>query len=102
MEIFVLYSTFPDTKSVNNIVQYLLENKIIACANSHVIISHYIWENEIKNENEIAVIFKTSLAKQIQLEKKLTELHPYSIPCFLSYKVKCNETYYKWVYERLK
>lgn len=102
MQICIVYSTFPDNISAQHAIKFLLENKIIACANSQSIQSNYIWDNAIKIESETAVIFKTVISNEVVLKETLVKIHPYSVSCIISYHVDCNESYFQWMNDSLK
>jgi periplasmic divalent cation tolerance protein len=83
--VIVLYTTWPDTQSVERAAACLLEDRLIACANilgeSRSI---YRWEGEVQSEREIIALFKTSAAGAQRARDALLALHPYDEPCVLA------------------
>lgn len=85
-DISMLYSTFPTADEAFSVARKLLEMRLIACAN--VIsgaTSLYRWEGEIQQENEAVLIAKTASAMLPAAMEALKNLHPYEVPCILTY-----------------
>ncbi len=99
MEILVVYSTFSSIDSAQEICSKLMELKLIACFNLMSAKSNYIWQGNLCKEDETIAIMKSKIDNQHSIESKLNELHPYDVPCILSWKVHANETYAMWVEE---
>ena len=58
----ILISTFSDEQSLINLSKALVvEKKLCACVNYTRINSLYVWESELKQEEEIIAFFKTYL-----------------------------------------
>ena len=58
----ILISTFSDEQSLINLSKILVvEKKLCACVNYTRINSLYVWESELKQEEEIIAFFKTYL-----------------------------------------
>ena len=83
--VVVLYTTWPDTQSVERAAARLLDDRLIACANilgeSRSI---YRWDGKVQSAQEIIALFKTSPAKARQARDALIALHPYDEPCVLA------------------
>jgi periplasmic divalent cation tolerance protein len=78
---FILLSTFPDEKSLINLSKVLVADKrLCACVNYTKIKSLYMWENELKQEDEFLAIFKTTSSLVDELKTEITLNHPYQIP----------------------
>jgi periplasmic divalent cation tolerance protein len=101
-EIVWAYVPFPDWEAAKKVVKQLLEERIIACANLVSAESSYLWQGDFCSENEIIAVIKTSINAELTLEKRLIELHPYTIPCVARTTMRCNESYFLWVEETLK
>ena len=81
VELVLIYTTFPDQRRAEKISQSLVEAKLAACANIFAgMVSIYEWKGEMQRDHEVAVLFKTSPARQKQLLNELTERHPYETP----------------------
>ena len=84
MKPILIYSTFPDQQTAQNIAAVVIKGKLAACANifpAHQ--SLYEWEGEIKNDTEVAVIFKSTDEKFAALKTVILDKHPYDTPCIV-------------------
>lgn len=96
----IVFTTFPNETDANKIIDYVLENKMVACAQTLNINSHYIWKNEICHGGEILVLFKTSWDLYNALESKIKEMHPYEVPEIIAVDIeKGLNSYTKWIDE---
>lgn len=99
-----VYTTFPDVMMAKSISAELLNRSLIACANifpAHI--AMYKWDGAVQQDDEIAVIYKTSGDKLNDLEKTYVELHPYDVPCFVAIDVDDgHEPFMKWVQTEVK
>lgn len=100
------YVPCPDEATAEKISRTLLQEKLIGCAN---IIpgmkSLYWWEGKIEASSEYILILKTLESSDAPkfLEKRIAELHPYSVPCVMQLPVTAvNESYKKWLEESMK
>ena len=85
------YVPFPHRKEAKNIVQQLLQEKRIACANIlSEVESFYWWQGKIEKSAEVVVILKTYGNEEMHgaLKKRLHELHPYDCPCITALRVE--------------
>ena len=102
----LFYIPCPDQAVAEKISRTLLEEKLIACSN---IIpgmkSMYWWEGKIETSSEYILILKTlerSDAHKL-IEKRVQELHPYSVPCVIQLPVAAiNDSFKNWLEESLK
>ena len=60
MNFIFIYITNPTKDEAKMIAKHLLEKKLIACANIFPINSLYWWKDKIADENEFALIVKTT------------------------------------------
>ncbi len=101
--IFV-YSTFPNEECAEKISTGLLKDKLVACANIlPTMNSLYIWEEEIKKDKEVVVIFKTQDIHFEKIEQYIKNNHPYDTPCVLQINInKTSKEFLSWVQEVTK
>lgn len=93
-----IFTTFSDIVIAEEFIKKILELKLAKCANIYPIKSVYIWNKKIVKENEVAVVFKTTILKLLSLEEFLEKNHPYKIPIIETIKVdKINNKYLKWL-----
>ncbi len=95
--ITLVYVTFPDAATARNIIDALMRNRWIACANLMPIESCYWWEGEINNDDELVGILKTTAQLRPRVEAYVTAHHPYEVPCVLSWEVAANSAYADWI-----
>ncbi len=87
MFIFV-YMTAGSEEEAVKIARYLLEKRLIACANIFPIRSMYWWEGKIEDDREFAIIAKTRADKFKDLKEEVKRIHSYTTPCICSFVVE--------------
>ena len=97
----LLLVTVPDQKTAELIARTLVTEKLAACVSSVPgLTSTYIWEGKLENSSELLLLIKTSSENWALIEKRITELHPYTCPEIVSLSIKeASESYLKWVLE---
>jgi periplasmic divalent cation tolerance protein len=101
--ISVLYVPCGNRTEAESISHTLLEEKLIACANIiPAADSLYIWEGMLEQTQESILLVKTSPEYRSRVMQRIEELHSYSCPCIVEWKVEAvNPGYAKWVHESL-
>lgn len=104
MSLSLIYTTFPDQTTAETIIQKLLEDRLIACANSlGPMTSQYKWEGKLEKSQEIAVFLKTTGDKSPEVIEALSALHPYDVPAILEIPVgKSAPSFLAWLKEELR
>ncbi len=103
VQLKLLYVPMPDANTAQELIQKALAAKLIACANQWPIQSTYYWRGKLCQDQELAVLFKTSAGKIAALEKWLQTEHPYETPCFLRLSPEaCNPAYLNWAIDCLQ
>lgn len=97
-----LYVTAGTEPEAAKIARYLLQKKLIACANIFPVQSLYRWKGKIQEEREIVIILKTVASKANKVKTEIEKIHSYSIPCIIEMSVKPNEKYGKWLEGQLR
>jgi periplasmic divalent cation tolerance protein len=98
MDVQVCYITHTSEDAALDLCRQLLARKLIACANIFQIRSLYLWEGQPEEGAEWISIVKTSRAAEEALRAAVEELHPYEVPCMLSWSARANEAYASWVH----
>lgn len=93
----LIYITFSNKKECEKMALLLINRKLIACANFFPINSMYMWNNELKKENEFVLIGKTADKKYKDIVKLIEMNHSYETPCVIKIKAKANKKFEKWV-----
>ncbi|MCY4178507.1 MAG: divalent-cation tolerance protein CutA [Endozoicomonadaceae bacterium] len=76
----IVLTTTSNQKSSERLINELLKKKLAACIQVMPINSHYVWEGEVCNQNEVLLIIKTKKACYSALEKTVCALHEYDVP----------------------
>jgi len=85
-EIWVLYSTLANKEEAVFIARALVEKHLAACVNLHEnVTSIYRWQGDIQQEQEVALIAKTSKAQIPAAIALIKSLHSYEVPCIVAY-----------------
>ena len=101
MSNIVVLITAPSEEEAAKIAKVLVEERLAACAN---IVKHirsvYRWEGKIEDDPEVLMVVKTREALFGALEKRVRELHSYSVPEVIALPiVQGSEAYLKWLEE---
>ena len=93
-----IYTTFPTKKSVFKVSEKMIQKKIVVCANIRKHTSVYSWNKRVYNEKEYGVYFKTRDDKWKEVEKFITEKHPYETPVIVKINIdEFNPEFKKWI-----
>ena len=93
-----IYITNPSKEEAKKIARYLVEKKLIACANIYENVnSIYPWKGKIADETECILIAKTTENNFEKVKEEVTKLHSYTIPCITKISVTSNKDYYDWL-----
>lgn len=95
----LIFCTCPDQTIAENLANSLVEEALAACVNIvSGITSVYQWQGKREMGTEVLLLIKTRDELYSQLEKRITELHPYELPEIIS--VSLNEgfpAYLDWI-----
>ncbi len=97
MSFIIIYITHKNLKEAKKVVTYLLQKKLITCANFFPIKSSYWWKNKIENSNEIVTIVKTKKEEWKKVKSEVKKIHPYEVPCIMKFNVESNKEYESWI-----
>jgi len=86
----------------DRIAEQIVTEKLAACVNIAPIRSVYTWEGELKHDEELLLIIKTTPQNYDRLEKRLKELHTYEIPEILAIESDMAwEKYFDWASQQI-
>ncbi|MFX0083151.1 MAG: divalent-cation tolerance protein CutA [Candidatus Hodarchaeota archaeon] len=104
MSCYLFLVTVPNIDEGHKIARNLVESKLVACVNViQNISSIYRWKGEIEEDNECLLLIKTIEENSDSLIQKIKEIHSYSEPECIAFKIeKGSETYLKWIEEAIK
>ena len=85
MSAILVYITVPTAEEGEAIARFLLEQRLIACANLMPSIkSLYWWEGKIDQSEEVVVIAKTRAPLFDKVKAAVCEKHSYECPCIVA------------------
>jgi periplasmic divalent cation tolerance protein len=76
-----------------------VEERLAACVNVLPgVRSCYVWEGQVKWEDEVVLLIKTTRDTFRALQKRVMELHTYEVPEIVAVKIEMGaEKYLKWM-----
>ncbi|NOY39385.1 MAG: divalent-cation tolerance protein CutA [Nitrospirae bacterium] len=103
MEYAVVFITAPDEEEAARIARTIVEERLAGCVNIvKGIRSIYSWEGKVEDEHEVLMIVKTKRDLFNALEKRVKELHSYSVPEIISLPiVQGSPEYLEWLRQEL-
>jgi len=95
----VVLMTAPDEDTAVGIVRTVVEERLAACGNVLPgVRSIYRWQQEVQEDREVLVLFKTVERAVPRLVARIEELHPYDVPEALALPVHAGSAaYLRWV-----
>lgn len=93
-----IFTTVPDKKTAEKIAETLIENKLAACVQIFPVKSIYRWKGKIERGKEYLCIIKSKEALYRKIERKIKEIHPYTVPEIISSTILSGSSQYlKWL-----
>ena len=84
----IVYTVFSNKREAQKIINTLIKDKLIACANFWPIESHYVWKGKKEEAREYACFIKTLKKNYKKVEKFILKNHSYDTPCILEIGIK--------------
>ncbi|MBP0594021.1 divalent-cation tolerance protein CutA [Paraburkholderia sp. LEh10] len=98
MNVSLVLTTVPDAATAQKLAQDVLSARLAACVTQlGSVQSNYHWQGKIESAEEIQLLFKTSVARALELERFIQSQHPYDTPEILSWQVTASAAYGQWV-----
>ncbi|VAV92056.1 hypothetical protein MNBD_ALPHA04-1058 [hydrothermal vent metagenome] len=103
-KIALVYTLFGSTEEARRVAMILIEEKLIVCANHLApVVSQYLWEGELVEDQEHPSLFKTSDSNVAATMARLKELHGYDTPAILSWLAdRAEPAFDNWVKAQLQ
>ena len=78
-----------------------LDERLAACVNIiNGIESIYRWEGEVARDRELLLIIKTTASRYGELERRVKELHSYTTPEVIAFRIERGSTnYLNWIHD---
>ena len=101
MSEILVFITASEESEAAKIARALVESKLAGCVNIvRNIRSIYRWQDKIEDEGEVLMIAKTKEKLFASLEKRVRELHSYSVPEMIAMPIVAgSKDYLKWLGE---
>ena len=95
----LVLTTLPNADAASELSKQVVGEKLAACANVFPALrSIYRWEDKLRDENEVLVLFKTRQEHFERLKARILELHPYEVPEVLAVPVEQGyQAYLDWL-----
>lgn len=99
--LLVVLVTAPSADEAVSIGRVLVEERLAACVNvAPAVTSIFFWEGRLEESTEALMMIKTEAERYEALERRVIELHPYSVPEVLALPVEAGSlAYMRWVRE---
>lgn len=99
----IIHITTPDTESADKIINALLDRKLVACAQTSSIESHYVWDGKVNHRPEISISLKAKKNDFDEIGSLILENHPYEVPEIIMSEIsKGQPNYLDWIKENTK
>ncbi len=97
----VVMVTAPDEEVAASLARTLVEERLAGCVNIiKGVRSIYSWEGKIEDEPEVVMLIKTRQNLYKSLERRIIDLHPYSVPEVICLDIKYgSDGYLSWLKE---
>ncbi len=101
MAAIVVIVTASNEDEAAKIGSALVDERLAACANIvPKIRSIYRWEGKVQDEPEALMLIKTTTERFEELEKRVKELHSYSVPEIIAIPIGAGSSdYLSWITE---
>jgi periplasmic divalent cation tolerance protein len=102
-EFVVVYVTAGSADEADRLARSLVEERLAACVNRiKSIQSVYRWQGKVQQSEEELLIIKTSRDRFAALEKRVRELHSYSVPEVIALPIiEGSSGYLRWLEEQI-
>ena len=95
----LIYVTTKNLAEAKMIGRKLVKEKLAACVNIlPKMKSIYSWKGKIESANEVVLLVKTANRNYGKVEKRVKQLHSYTVPCVIKLPVTAgSRDYFKWI-----
>ena len=102
-EFIVVYVTAGSADEADRLARSLVDERLAACVNRiKSVQSVYRWQGKVEQSEEELLIIKTSRDRFTALEKRVRELHSYSVPEVIALPIiEGSSNYLKWLKEQV-
>ena len=100
-EVLLVLTNCPDADSADKIAQAAINRRLAGCVSRlPPVASIYRWQGAVETAEEHPLLIKTTRARYAELERMLSEMHPYTTPEIIALPVDVGyRPYLRWVAE---
>lgn len=103
MSMILVFTTVANKDQALALVNVLIQEGQVACAQFHPIQSSYVWEGKVVNEEEFKILFKTTHNQCEAFMHRLREIHPYELPAIYALEPSaCDPSFAQWVVDQTR
>lgn len=101
-DVLSLVTTVASMADAQRLARLLLDRRLAACVQIEPgLVSHYIWQGEQCEEQELRLTIKTLPSRAAAIQTLFEEHHPYDLPQFLTVLMEATPAYAAWVADAL-
>jgi periplasmic divalent cation tolerance protein len=94
----IVYITTGSRENASKITRELVSKRLAACVNMFPVSSIYRWQDEIEQDDEIAMFVKTDSSRFEEITKVVKALHTYELPAIEFWRIDGEREYLDWVH----
>lgn len=100
----IVYATFPDCQSAQDVGRALVEQQLVACVNLLPgMLSIYRWQGEVETAEEVVMIAKTRAELSDNVVKEIEARHSYDTPAAVTVEIAGGSArYLAWIEEETR
>ena len=99
-----VYATAPDTETALKLAHSTIKSGLAACCNLIPgMTSVYEWQGQVREDNEVVIVFKTTEEMIPDLTSFITTRHPSENPCIVALPLTGgSQQFLDWIEARVK
>ena len=101
-ELVLVLTTEADFNRAENLAKALLERRFVACVSLRQVQSHYWWNGQLEQSQEVELLIKTTNGQLKNVWEAIQELHSYDIPEFVHWSGVASMAYKNWISESVE
>jgi periplasmic divalent cation tolerance protein len=100
----VVLITTPSLENAQQLARVLVSEHLAACCNVvPTVYSYFSWKQALHEAQEALLIIKTARERLAELERRVSELHPYDVPEIIALPLEASAApYLQWLGEVLR
>lgn len=103
MSMILVFTTVANKDQALALVNVLIQEGQVACAQFHPIQSSYVWAGQVVSEEEFKILFKTTQDHGQTLMQRIREIHPYELPAIYALEPSaCDPSFAQWVVDQTR